>query len=143
MTTILLPNHNLEIHPIRPDDVEAALEVYRQSEDFLALGPVSTASKEMVLTDLESSQNEGGIFCGIYRVDGKMVGVVDYVPNNFEGSPQAAYLFLLMIAAPFRKQGIGQAIVEAIENEIKKDAGIKTIHAGVQVNNPQAIWFWQ
>src|SRR5215208_21946 len=143
MTTILLPNHNLEIHPIRPDDVEAALEVYRQSEDFLALGPVSTASKEMVLKDLESSQNEGGIFWGIYMVDGKMIGVVDYVPRNFDGSPHTAYLSLLMIAAPFRQQGIGRVIVEAIENEIKKDAGIRTIRVGVQVNNPQAIWFWQ
>ena len=143
MTTILIPNHNLEIRPIRQDDVEAILDVYRQSEDFLALGPVSTASVEMVLKDLEISQSEGGIFCGIYRVDGKMVGVVDYVPNNFEGSLQAAYLSLLMIAAPFRKQGIGQAILEAIEKEIKKDPRIRTIRAGVQVNNPQAVWFWQ
>ena len=143
MTTILLPNHNLEIHPIRPDEVKVVLEVYRQCEDFLALGPVSTASIEMVLKDLEISQNEGGIFCGIYRADGKMIGVLDYVPRNFEGSPHTAYLSLLMIAAPFRKLGIGQTIVETIENEIKKDMVITTIRAGVQVNNPQAIRFWQ
>jgi cytidine deaminase len=143
MTTIVIPNHNLEIHPIQPGNVESVLDVYRQCEDFLALGPVSTASMEMVLKDLEISQSEGGIFCGIYRADGKMIAVVDYVPSNFEGNPQTAYLSLLMIAAPFRNQGIGQAILEAIENEIKKDAEIRTIRAGVQVNNPQAIWFWQ
>ena len=143
MTIITILKHNLEIRPIQADGLEAVLDVYRQCEDFLALGPVSTASMEMVLKDLEISQNEGGIFCGIYRADGKMIGVIDYVPRNFEGSPQTAYLSLLMIAAPFRKRGIGQAIVEAVEREIRKNPTITTIRAGVQVNNPQAIWFWQ
>ena len=143
MTIITILKHNLEIRPIRADSLEAVLNVYQQCEDFLALGPISTASMDMVLKDLEISKNEGGIFCGIYRVDGNMIGVIDYVPRNFEGSPQTAYLSLLMIAAPFRKQGIGGLIVAAIEDEIRKDPGIKTILAGVQVNNPQAIWFWQ
>jgi cytidine deaminase len=143
MTTIVIPNQDLEIRPIQKDDLEAVLEVYHQCEDFLALGPVSTASMEMVLKDLEISQSEGGVFCGIYRADGKMIGVLDYVLGNFEGNPQTAFLSLLMIAAPFRKQGIGQAIVEAVEHEIRKDAGIRTVRAGVQVNNPQAVRFWQ
>jgi cytidine deaminase len=143
MTIITILKHNLDVRPIQADGLEAVLNVYKQCEDFLALGPVATASMEMVLKDLEISRNEGGIFCGIYKADGKMIGVIDYVPSNFEGSLQTAYLSLLMIAPPFRKQGIGGTIVEAIENEIKKDRGIRTIRAGVQVNNPQAIWFWQ
>jgi len=48
-----------------------------------------------------------------------------------------------MIAAPLRNQGIGKAVVEAIENEIRKDAKVSTILSGVQVNNPQAVQFWQ
>jgi len=132
-----------EIRPVVQDDLNAILEVYRQCEDFLALGPVASASMEMVLKDLELSREQGGIFCGIYSADGEMIGVLDYVPANFEGDPQAAYLALLMIAAPFRKRGIGKAVVEAFEEEIRKDPRIKVIHSGVQVNNPQAIEFWQ
>lgn len=141
--TISIPKHSLEIHPVGEGDVYAILEVYRQCEDFLALGPVATASLEMVLKDLEISRDAGGIFCGIFDAHGEMIGVVDYVPNHWEGDPQAAFLELLMIAAPFRSRGIGTAVVEAVENEIRKDPGITVIHSGVQVNNPQAIRFWQ
>ncbi len=140
---ITIEDRSLEIRPIVQEDLNAILEVYRQCEDFLALGPVATASPEMVLSDLELSKKQGGIFCGIYLANGEMIGVVDYVPSHWEGDPQAAFLSLLMIAAPFRGQGIGAAVVEAVENEIRKDAQITTFFSGVQVNNPQAITFWQ
>lgn len=141
--TIAIRDNSFEIRPITQADLDAVLEVYRQCEDFLALGPQLTASMEMVLKDIEISQREGGIFCGIYITDGKMIGVVDYVPSDFEGDPHTAFLSLLMIAASFRKQGIGRAVVEAIENEIRKDAQVRTILSGVQANNPQAVRFWQ
>jgi ribosomal protein S18 acetylase RimI-like enzyme len=136
-------DYSLEIHPIAQDDLDAVLDVYRQCEDFLALGPVPTASMEMVLKDLEISKAEGGIFCGIYTTGGEIIGVIDYVPSNYKGEPHTAFLELLMIAAPFRKQGIGKAVVEAFEDEIRKDPGVSTILSGVQVNNPEAMLFWQ
>jgi ribosomal protein S18 acetylase RimI-like enzyme len=141
--TMIIGDNSFEIRTITQDDLDAVLAVYQQCEDFLALGPVPTASMEMVLKDIEISQREGGVFCGIYTADGKIVGVVDYIPSNFEGNPQFAFLSLLMIAASFRKQGIGRAVVEAIENEIRKDAQVMAILSGVQVNNPQAVQFWQ
>jgi ribosomal protein S18 acetylase RimI-like enzyme len=98
---------------------------------------------EMVRTDLKISREQGGIFCGIYRLDGTLVGIVDYVPRNFEGDPQSAFLSLLMIDKAFRSRGIGSAVVAAIEAEIRKDTQIHTIFSGVQVNNPQAVQFWQ
>jgi len=98
---------------------------------------------EMVLKDLEISKEEGGIFCGIYTMDGRMIGIVDYVPNNFQGDASAAYLSLLMIDSSRRSQGVGKAVVQAVENELRKDSSITVILAGVQVNNPQAIRFWQ
>ncbi len=140
---MIFRNSSFEIRPIVQDDLNAILEVYRQCEDFLALGPVSTASMEMVLKDIEMSKEQGGVFCGIYETDGKMIGVLDYVPCNFEGDPRSAFLSLLMIAAPFRGQGIGAAVVEAVEHEVRKDPQITTMLSGVQVNNPQAIKFWQ
>jgi ribosomal protein S18 acetylase RimI-like enzyme len=134
---------SLEIRPITDDDLGAVLDVYRQCEDFLALGPEPTASMEMVLRDVETSQREGGRFCGIFAVDSSMVGVVDYVAGNYEGDPHSAFLSLLMIAAPYRRQGIGQAVVALIEDEIRRDPQITAILSGVQVNNPQAVHFWQ
>jgi hypothetical protein len=48
-----------------------------------------------------------------------------------------------MIALPFRRRGIGKAVVNAVESEIRKDSRITAIFSGVQVNNPPAIQFWQ
>ncbi|MBN2002269.1 MAG: GNAT family N-acetyltransferase [Anaerolineae bacterium] len=130
------------IRPVTQSDLDAILAVYRQCEDFLALGPVPRASREMVLKDLEISQSEGGSFCGIYAADGVMVGVVDTIPYDFEGDPSQAFISLLMIAQPFRRQGIGKAVVAAIEEDIKTNPEVRTILAGVQANNPDAIRFW-
>src|SRR5512147_1654494 len=102
MITAKCQDHSLVVQPVTQDQLEAVLEVYRQCEDFLALGPVATASMEMVLKDLEISKNGGGIFCGIHTPDGKMIGVIDYVPSYYRGNPQAADLSLLMIASPYR-----------------------------------------
>lgn len=143
MITIVLRDHPLEIHPIAQDELDAVLAVYKQCEDFLALGPVSTASMEMVLKDIEISQTENGVFCGIYTAPGNMIGIIDYVPSNYRGDPHIAFLELLMIAASFRNQGIGNAVVEAVENEIRKDTRVSAILSGVQVNNPRAVQFWQ
>jgi ribosomal protein S18 acetylase RimI-like enzyme len=144
MMTVVTHDNRLYIRPITPDELDAVLDVYRQCEDFLALGPVPTASMEMVLQDLEISRHEDGIFCGIYdAASGQMIGVVDYVLHNFEGNPHHAFLSLLMIAMPYRQQGVGKAVVEAIESEIRKDAQVTVILSGVQINNPQAVQFWQ
>src|SRR5512138_3490728 len=105
--TVKMPDKILEIRPVTEDDLHAVLGVYRNCEDFLALGPVATASMEMVSKDIELSKEEGGIFCGIFdTADGKMIGVVDYVPNNYQGNPRFAFLELLMIDSSFRDQGI-------------------------------------
>ena len=133
----------LEIRPVTTEDVPAILRVYQGCEDFLALGPVAKASREMVLKDLEISKEERGIFCGIYTEQGTMIGIVDFVSNNFQGNPHTAFLSLLMIDSSFRGQGVGKVIVEAVENEIRKDNSINVIFSAVQVNNPSAVRFWQ
>jgi ribosomal protein S18 acetylase RimI-like enzyme len=141
--TIVVQDRSIEIHPIVQNDLVAVLEVYKQCEDFLALGPVPTASMEMVLKDIEISRAEHGIFCGIYTAAGKMIGVIDYVSKDYGGSADTAFLELLMIDVHYRKQGIGKAVVEAVETEIRKNPKVKMILSGVQVNNPQAVKFWQ
>jgi len=141
---------NLYTYVFRPVDrsdpavLAAVLEVYRQCEDFLALGPQPHASPEMVLADLDLSERGGGIFCGIYLYpSGEMIGVADYIPSGFEGNRQHAFIELLMIAQPFRGHGLGNRIVAGLEAEICKDPLITVIRTGCQVNNPNGIRFWQ
>jgi ribosomal protein S18 acetylase RimI-like enzyme len=140
---MLIRADSFEVRTITPDDMEAVLDVYRQCEDFLELGPKPTASMQMVLEDIEISQRAKGIFCGIFAGEDGMIGVVDFVPSNFEGNPHIAFFSLLMIAPNFRNQGIGTTIVELIENEIRKDAQVTAILSAVQANNPKGLRFWQ
>ena len=70
MMTIVVQDHSLEIHPVAQDELDAVLEVYKQCEDFMALGPVPTASMGMVLKDFELSKAENAVFCGIYTANG-------------------------------------------------------------------------
>ncbi len=125
-------------------DLLAILEVYRQCEDFLSLGPVPVASMEMVQADLKISEKEGGSFCLICSAQtGEVWGIVDYVLAGFSGDPRLADLSLLMIAAPHRGKGLGAAVVQWVEAEIRRDGRARAIDSGVQVNNADAIRFWQ
>ena len=140
---MLIRADSFEVRTIAPEDLDAVLDVYRQCEDFLALGPKPTACMAMVLEDIDISQRAEGSFCGVFTGDGAMIGVVDFVSGNFEGDPHLAFFSLLMIAPCFRNQGIGTSIVELIENEITKDAKVTSILSAVQANNPKGLRFWQ
>ena len=131
------------IRPIQLVDLDQVLDVYRQCEDFLALGPDSSASKEMIEKDLAISKEAGGIFCGIFDNHRKMIGILDFVPDDFEGDPGHAFIELLMIAWPFRRKGIGREVMQAVEKQITMNRNITGILSAVQVNNPDAMHFWK
>ncbi len=143
MTTISARGASLQVRPVTHANLDDVLDVYRRSEDFLALGPAATASLEMVLDDIDLAKREGAIFCGIYTADNSMVGVVEYTGSPFNGDPHCACLCLLMVARDYRNRGIGQAVLSAVETELRSDSQVSAIVAGVQVNNPRALAFWQ
>ena len=130
------------IKTVFENNLDDILNVYRQCEDFLTLGPNPKASAEMVLNDIESADNNMRSYCGIFR-DDAMIGVVDFSPANHGGMSGAAYIALLMIAENFRNQGIGEAVLKRLEKDILENSGIQVIRAGVQTNNHKAISFWQ
>jgi RimJ/RimL family protein N-acetyltransferase len=131
----------LSIRPYAEDDIPAILEVYRQNEDFLSLGPVPTASLQMVRDDIAHSRQINGFFCVVSHKESGIIGVMDFTPPPAE--PGTAVLALLMIAAPFRRLGYGKLIMEAFEKFLVNNYQTKVIEAGVMVNNPLAIRFWQ
>lgn len=139
---MFINDRKIVIRPVREDETDAVLEVYKECEDFLALGPVSTASMAMVQADLDHSKEENGVYCGIYNEHGALMGIVDYVPKGYDDEPDRAFLALLMIAKPYRNRGLGARVVALIETEIIKDETIRYIYSGVQINNEQAIKFW-
>jgi GNAT superfamily N-acetyltransferase len=135
----LLVVGDLIVRPIENDELASTLEVYKESEDFLALGPVATASMSMIVADIERSANDRGVYCGIWK-GARQVGVLDFIP---EASPNRAVLSLLLIAKPYRHQGIGTSILEALVAHLRTRHGIRVLEGGVQINNPSGIRFWQ
>jgi RimJ/RimL family protein N-acetyltransferase len=121
-------------------DFRAILEVYRQSEDFLSLGPAPHASSEMVLADMQHSSISGGLFCVIEDLLGRTVGVLDFVP---ESSEKTAVIELLMISCEHRNKGHGSSVLAALECHLKMRHRVNRIDSGVQTNNPNAIRFWK
>ncbi len=130
------------IRPITDAHLPALLQVYQQCEDFLSLGPTPVASLEMIAADRALSVSQNGQFCGLFDESGCLLGVVDFVPGNFNHQSDHAFIELLMIAAPFRGAGLGAQAVLWLENELRR-AGIAVLGAAVQVNNPAAIRFWE
>ena len=130
----------LEVSPFVEDDTGPVLEMYAQSEDFLALGPVVKASKEMVLDDIEDAHKLGGQYC-VIRHETTVIGVVAYIATTEQLS--ASYLLLLMIGAPWRNRGHGRVVVDALERYLWEEYGTESVNSAVQVNNPDAIRFYK
>ncbi len=130
----------LVIRTCEPRDAPAILAVYRQCEDFLSLGPVPTASMEMVTADIEHSASANGQFCVIEDVHGEMIGVLDFIPR---ASNNTGVLSLLMISERHRNRGHGKAIMGALESYLQSTWEIGILESGVQVNNPGGIRFWR
>lgn len=146
-TNLLLRGRTFDIRPLREAELGEAFSIYRQCDDFLALGG-NAASLEMVKADWEHSRAVGGVFCGIFDraaglLDTPMVGVVDFVPQGWQGDEATAFLELLMIGKYHRGKGLGAEVVKLVEEEIRKSGKVKVIKSGVQVNNPRAVSFWQ
>lgn len=131
-----------DMRPMTQQDIPSILEVYRQCEDFLCLGPVPHASLKMVMADLEHSRESGGDFCCLFDANGYMFGIVDYTPQMTGDEADKAFFSLLMIAKDYRSRGYGRAVVEKVEAEIRRNAAIGEVLSGVQHNNPRAIKFW-
>ena len=138
--TELFHTKDCTIKRIEQADLQSTLEVYRQVEDFLSLGPVPKASMEMVLADIKHSKESGGLFCVINNQNGTQIGVLDFVPETSKG---VACLSLLMISQKYRHQGNGQAVLNNLELYLKQYYGTHTIESGVQTNNNAGIEFWK
>jgi hypothetical protein len=60
--TMLIIKDDIKIQEFKQDDFDNVLDIFKQSEDFLELGPEPYASKEMVLNDISYSQKCGSCY---------------------------------------------------------------------------------
>ena len=111
-------------------DEAAILAVYEQCADYLALQTPEPPSGAMVQSDVATTAKLGGVFAGIYRRDSnELIGVISFVPQNFRGQRDYAFVLNLMIGAVHRRQGYGTEAYQAVEDFIWRDSEVKRIGA--------------
>ncbi|HEX7320730.1 MAG TPA: GNAT family N-acetyltransferase [bacterium] len=138
---VILQTNAFTIRTVEKDDFPAILKVYKQSEDFLALGPMPNASIEMVLKDIKHSKEEKGEYCGIWDLKGNLMGIVDFIPILED--KESSFLSLIMISTDYRDKGLGGKVVQALESHLTQKYLVKGILSAVQTNNRKAIRFWK
>jgi ribosomal protein S18 acetylase RimI-like enzyme len=132
---------DLVIRSVGVAEAEEILDLYRQCEDFLSLGPSPAATCEMVLEDLRHSARELGVYSGVFEAD-RLIGVVDWIDPPYGGDAKKGFISLLMIAQGCRGRGIGSRVLEFVEGRMREKLA-STVETAVQVNNEPAIRFWQ
>ncbi len=138
---VILQTNEFILRTVEKIDFPAILRVYKQSEDFLLLGPKPKASMKMVLNDIKHSKEEKGKYCGIWDLKGSLLGIVDFVPLLED--KESSFLSLIMISADYRDKGLGSKVIKVLEQYLTMKYSIKRILSAVQTNNEKAIRFWR
>ena len=123
-----LETQRLLIKALTDADAVAVLKVYAQSQDFFELQSTEPPSIERVRTDIQSAQPRGSLFVGLFeRATGELIGVADFIPKNFRGQSDYAWLTALLIRESDRRKGYGREAYHAIEQFIFDDPAVKRI----------------
>jgi RimJ/RimL family protein N-acetyltransferase len=123
-----LETERLIIKPLA--DEAAILTLYAQCADYLELQTPEPPSGAMVRSDLATTAKNGGVFAGIGRRDSdELIGVINFVPRDFRGQRDYAFVLNLMIGSAYRRQGYGTEAYRAIEEFIWRDPEVKRIGA--------------
>ncbi len=123
-----LETQRLLIQTLLEADAAAVLKVYEQSQDFFELQTTEPPSIERVRADIQLAQPRGSLFVGLFdRASGELIGVADFVPKNFRGQADYAWLTALVIRGPDRRKGYGREAYRAIEQSIFDDPAVKRI----------------
>ena len=118
---------NFSVKPLSEADTSAAAEIEKAC--------FSTPWSENTLrTELKNPQNR---FFGAFSEDGTLLGTVGIQLVADEGS-----VFNVAVLSPFRRQGIGKALVEKIVGEAKKE-GAATVYLEVRTGNLGAISLYE
>ncbi len=77
----------------------------------------------------------------IAELMGQPAGTVSTGGHRFQ-SPGSLRMFALDVGAVFRSQGIGTALIKAVENEARRK-GLKSVNLEVALQNPDALRLYE
>ncbi|MCQ4921538.1 GNAT family N-acetyltransferase [Tissierella carlieri] len=137
----MIIKENIKIEDFNIYGFDSVYSVYKSNEDFLSLGPESHASREMILSDIEYSERNGGCYCTIC-CDNKVIGIIDFIPDMYEKQRGTAYINLIMVKKEYRNKNIGKKVIRIIEEWLNKEHKITSVFISVQENNTKGIEFW-
>ncbi len=132
-----------DLRPLTEVDMVAALRLYQQPEACLTFERLPPVDMDNVEVDIEVSQEDGRHYYGIFHPTGALVGLVDYLPADNQDDPGDASIYLLFISPPDRTEGLGEAVVQAVELELRREPQLNKILVGVQSKNSYALNFWK
>jgi RimJ/RimL family protein N-acetyltransferase len=125
---MLLETERLVIKSLSQADADNVLKVYTGSKDFFELQTAEEPSSELIRSEMAATQKQGGEFVGVFdRATDELIGTIAFVPKNFQGQADYAWISLMLIRGSDRRQGFGREAYQAIEQFIFSDPGVQRI----------------
>jgi RimJ/RimL family protein N-acetyltransferase len=132
------------------DHAEALQEVYRATPGYWQMYHLPSSPAGQAQRDLEeAAATPGRTMMGIVRrIDAgdasagvEMVGVVDF--RMHWPDPEIVYVGMIMVAEPYRRQGIGSAAWRLLAPWLAQSAQMRSARAGIEQFNPDGLRFLQ
>ena len=143
--------NNISLIPLdRQRHAEALQAVYRGAQDYWEMYNLPASPRKQAALDLKAAEDTPGrTMMGIVRLSEgagetpavEMVGVVDF-RLHWPGE-HVAYIGMIMVVEPLRRQGVGSQAWRLLEPWLTQDAGIHTARCGIEQFNPGALRFFQ
>jgi RimJ/RimL family protein N-acetyltransferase len=125
---MLLETERLIIKSLSQLDADNVLKVYEGSKDFFDLQTTEELSGDLIRSEIEATEKQGGGFVGIFdRAANELIGVIAFVPKNFQSQADYAWINLLLIREADRRRGFGREAYQSIEQYIFSDQSVKRI----------------
>ncbi len=126
---------------------DALQQVYRSTDDYWAMHGLTGAPHGQAARDLGTAEETSGrTMMGVVHLrseeDGgvELIGVVDFRLHwPDEG---VAYVGMVMVAAPYRRQGIGSQAWGLLAPWLAANANIQTARCGIEQFNVSALKFF-
>jgi hypothetical protein len=129
----------VSLRPLTPSDAPVLQRLYDACPAAFASLLGRTAPPDLAANDLSQSQATPGRYqLGVF-LDENLIGFIDCKSDT--GTPDRAYLGLLLLAAPYDNPTIAASILRILTRWLM-GLGITQLETGVPAHDAAAIRFW-